>query len=1314
MKGKMNRIKKVPLSLLLVSSIILSNGSYLVKATNNAPIEYNEEISDLTDQQLAALTNPVLQQYNADESHKIWKMTTDTRFVILADQKNLDNERLAEVVKLVNSEFMEKKIISSSPLAMVYAQEKDAGHSDILINVDKENQITNESTSEEAYKIDIDENGVRLTGASETAVLYGLRTIQNLMITNEGLVYGTIIDYPNVAERRVHVDCARKYISKDWFIREIREMSYLKMNAIQMHFSENLGFRIECETDPAIVSDQYLTKDEVREILKEAKKYGIKVIPSFDSPGHVDQILKAHPEYGQVSSTGSHYASGLDITNPEAIEYIRSLYSEYMDLFEGCTDFHIGGDEYMEFDRAPFTTQYKSVLNNYAKANIDSNAIWKDVVANYINELAEFVHDRGFTPRIWNDGIYYGENSYYENPQMIEMHDYIGIDFWSQMSWNRDIANLNTFIQKGHDTIYNINASFFYYVLRNDKPTDGREQHSFDNLNADRKIFEEWTPGKFQQNTVADNSTFIKGASLAIWCDNPNLVDEDVITEDISDELRALASKSWNTSSNSIVTFDKFQENYMKLGNVAGFEKQSELPDSGEILPAEDLGKVTLRYVSNDGEILKNDVIKYGTIGEGYEFNGDDIYGYRLISNQPVTGQYTKEGTVYTFVYELYCDKTELATEINNPLVVNNYIKETINDYKTAYDLAKDIYLNEASGQLAVDNALADLISAKNKAVELKYYPLYVEANYPLENNGYVSGYSQYQSAVTNAKSVLYGSELTVEKMNEALDAIQSAKENLMLPDDNVPTVSATDNYYSAGVYPATKYNYDKMLDNDISTKCWFNQNQVIDKEIVFTFPKEVNMSGIRIVQPSDVGNDVIDGADVQISRDQVDWVTVGSLDNSELDTNVTFEKTPVKYVRILLTANKPNWYQISEMYFTFEQVQEDNTLRDLINDAKNLDIEGKTTESVSNLVDALIEAQKAYAAGRTDTETVEMNLQNAIDNLEDAVIVEVNKTALSIAVEMANNVTKEDLDKVVPAVVTEFNAALQEAQTVLADANASQETVDASFARLSVAMHMLEFYKGNKSELQDLIAQVEQLDENNFTADSWQTLADALQAAKEVNDNENALQTDVDEAYDNLQAAINGLEEAEVVDKTFLEAMVNRVSGLNENDYIASTWNAMLPVLQEAKDVLADEGATQAQVDEAFDALTRAYLDLRLKPNKDLLAELINQANGLNGASYTAKTWSVMAGALEKATTVLNNPEATQKEVDNAKEALAKAIEGLAVNPGKTVDSSTAVKPGDTTASVKTGDVVNVFGTLGLASITGTIAYIAKKKKND
>ncbi|WP_305113836.1 family 20 glycosylhydrolase [Thomasclavelia cocleata] len=1291
MQGNIKKLKKAPLSLLLVASIVLSNGSYLIQAKDNTPIVYSQEVSNLTDEQLASLTNPILQQYTADESHKIWRMTSDTRLAILANQENLDNERLAEIVKLVNSEFMEKEIVSSAPFAMVYAQEKDAGYGDVLITIDDVSSITEETTSEEAYKIEIDDNGVRLTGASETAILYGLRTIQNLMITNNGLVYGTIIDYPYIAERRLHVDCARKYISKDWFIRQIREMSYLKMNAIQMHFSENLGFRIECETDPSIVSDQYLTKDEVREILQEAKKYGVKVIPSFDSPGHVDQILRAHPEYGQVNSSGEHFASGLDVTNPEAIAYIRSLYSEYMDLFEGCTDFHIGGDEYMEFDRAPFTTQYKSVLDNYAKANIDPNATWKDVLANYINELAEFVHDRGFTPRIWNDGIYYGENSYYENPQMIKMHDYIGIDFWSQMSWNSSIARLNTFIQKGHDTIYNINASFFYYVLRNSKPTDGREQHSFDNLNADRKIFNEWTPGKFQENTVADDSDFIKGASIAIWCDNPNLVDEDVITDDVSDELRALASKSWNVRSNQITTFEQFQDNYEKLGNVAGFEKQSQLPDSGEFLLAEDLGKVTLKYVSESGKVLKNDVVKYGTVGEDFEFSGDDIYGYRLKSDQAVSGKYTKEGVTFTFVYELYCDKTELANEINNPLLSENYIRETISDYNSLYQTAKEVYLDENSEQLAVDEALADLVSAKNKVVELKYYPLYIEANYPLKDKGYTTGYSQYQSVVANAKNVLYSEDLTVEKMNEALAAIQTAKDGLMLPDGNVPSVSATDDYYSVGVYPSNKYSYDKMLDNDESTKCWFNKAQEVGTEIVFSFTEPVNMSSVRVLTPSDAGGDAIVAADIQISMDNENWTTVGSFDDSKLDNTVSFDQTMVKYVRILLTEAKSNWYQIAEVNFTFEQVPEDNTLRDLIAEAKEIDLEGKDIEAVADFVDALIEAQKVYAENSLETQVVEEALQNAINNLEKEVTV--SKTALSIAVEMASNVTEADLENVVPAVVTEFNAALEEARAILANDNATQEEVDASFARLATAMHMLEFLKGDKAELQDLVDSTADLVEGNYTEESWSALQEALTNANTVLNNENAMQEEVDEAYDNLQAAINGLEEAEVVDKSLLEAMVNKVLGLEEDKYIASSWQAMLPELEAAQEVLGNEKATQAEVDEACDALTRGYLNLRLKPNKDLLADLINKANGLNAASYTANTWAVVENEVIKAQAVLEDPEASEAEVKAAHAALTKALEGLE-----------PVKAGDTTASVKTGDngLMTVFAGLTMLSLAG------------
>lgn len=347
MKKQRKDWKRISASALLAGTMVLSNlGTVIPVQASDTGVSVQDAGENLSDLEPAAWSNPIVQSYEADMEHP-WKLTSGSRFIIEATQENVENDRLAEVVKLVNSEFADKEIVSAEPFTMVYGMREDMTPADVLIVLDTENPICEESDSNEAYRIEIGDNGAVLTAASENAVMYGLRTIQTMMISNGNLVYGTIIDYPDVAERRLHVDCARKYISKDWFIRQIREMSYMKMNTLQMHFSENLGFRIECETDPSIVSDEYLTKEEVREILAEAKKYGINVIPSFDSPGHVDQILRAHPEYGQVDIYGNHYASGLDVTNPEAVEYIKSLYKEYMELFEGCTDFHIGGDEYM-------------------------------------------------------------------------------------------------------------------------------------------------------------------------------------------------------------------------------------------------------------------------------------------------------------------------------------------------------------------------------------------------------------------------------------------------------------------------------------------------------------------------------------------------------------------------------------------------------------------------------------------------------------------------------------------------------------------------------------------------------------------------------------------------------------------------------------------------------------------------------------------------------------------------------------------------------------------------------------------------------
>ncbi|MEE0441981.1 MAG: FIVAR domain-containing protein, partial [Thomasclavelia sp.] len=128
-----------------------------------------------------------------------------------------------------------------------------------------------------------------------------------------------------------------------------------------------------------------------------------------------------------------------------------------------------------------------------------------------------------------------------------------------------------------------------------------------------------------------------------------------------------------------------------------------------------------------------------------------------------------------------------------------------------------------------------------------------------------------------------------------------------------------------------------------------------------------------------------------------------------------------------------------------------------------------------------------------------------------------------------------------------------------------------------------------------------------------------------------------------------------------------------------------------------------------AYSELVTAFLNLRLIPDKSLLEELINQANGLNAANYTKATFDGLTKALNEAKVIFENPNATQKEVDNAKATLEKAITGLQT---LTADK-TPVSNGDTTVSVKTGDDVNMLGTLGLISSLGVIAFLKKKKRN-
>ena len=321
--------------------------------------------------------------------------------------------------------------------------------------------------------------------------------------------------------------------------------------------------------------------------------------------------------------------------------------------------------------------------------------------------------------------------------------------------------------------------------------------------------------------------------------------------------------------------------------------------------------------------------------------------------------------------------------------------------------------------------------------------------------------------------------------------------------------------------------------------------------------------------------------------------------------------------------------------------------------------------------------------------------------------VVETNKVALQIAVDTANTLKEQGaLNNVVPAVVTEFESALAEAETILADSSADQTTIDTSFYRLANAIHMLEFVKGDKSELDALINEAEKYEEGNYTTDSWTALQEALDAAKDVMNDENALESDVNEALNNLKDAISNLVLS--ADKSRLQAKYDELTGLDSSLYTEASWPQLEEALANAKVVLDDSNATQTEVDNAYEALIRAQLSLRLIPNKDLLQDLINKAETLNAANYTQESWGLFVQSLTAARSALGNENATQEEVAAAIEGLEAGINSLVANDAAT----TPVASGDTTASINTGDSTSMMTSLAGLALASAMIYGAKKRK--
>lgn len=278
----------------------------------------------------------------------------------------------------------------------------------------------------ESYRIAVTEEEVLLTAGSETGIVWAKNTLNQLSRQfPEGLPCVQIQDAPEYAYRAFHMDSARHMLPTEEMKKIIDMAAYFKLNKFHWHFSDDQGWRIECNAFPRLheigayrkgdhfgrfYSDEieggYYTRQEVKDLVAYCHARGIQVVPEIDLPGHVTAILTAYPHLSchgrqlEVSTQTDISRDLLCAGREEVFAFVETLLEDMLELFPDPW-FHIGGDEAPKYywERCPHCQ---------ARMQAEGLANTRQLQGWFSNRIGAFLRERGKRVLMWNDGAWGG------------------------------------------------------------------------------------------------------------------------------------------------------------------------------------------------------------------------------------------------------------------------------------------------------------------------------------------------------------------------------------------------------------------------------------------------------------------------------------------------------------------------------------------------------------------------------------------------------------------------------------------------------------------------------------------------------------------------------------------------------------------------------------------------------------------------------------------------------------------------------------------------------------------------------------------
>ena len=450
-------------------------------------------------------------------------------------------ELQSEAPKTVETEIPATDKVASLPKTEEKPQEEvsstPSDKAEVVTPTSAEKETANKKAEEASPKKEADskESNTDKTDKDKPAKKDAAKAEADKPATKAGKERAATVNEKLAKKKIVSIDAGRKYFSPEQLkeiIDKAKHYGYTDLHLLvgndglrfmlddmsitangKTYASDDVKRAIEKGTndyynDP---NGNHLTESQMTDLINYAKDKGIGLIPTVNSPGHMDAILNAMKELGiqnpNFSYFGKESARTVDLDNEQAVAFTKALIDKYAAYFAKKTEiFNIGLDEY-----ANDATNAKgwSVLQAdkyYPNEGYPVKGYEKFIA--YANDLARIVKSHGLKPMAFNDGIYYNSDTSFGT-----FDKDIIVSMWTGGWGGYDVASSKLLVEKGHQ-ILNTNDAWYYVLGRN---ADGQGWYNLDQgLNGIKN-----TPITSVPKTEGADIPII-GGMVAAWADTPS------------------------------------------------------------------------------------------------------------------------------------------------------------------------------------------------------------------------------------------------------------------------------------------------------------------------------------------------------------------------------------------------------------------------------------------------------------------------------------------------------------------------------------------------------------------------------------------------------------------------------------------------------------------------------------------------------------------------------------------------------------------------------------------------------------------------